>query len=206
MSQQFNKRLYSVHEYYDIIRYGMQTMKYMKKGRKTGDLNKNFESRIMLAVTEVNGCEMCSYYHTSEALKNGMSQEDIANLLTGNLNNVPANESVAIFFAQHYAELKGKPKRSAWNRLIETYGKDKSYAILGTTRVIMFGNVSGIALGAFKNRLSGQPVSKSSLGYELAILSSTIVFIPIAFINNLFDIAMKKFKKLNKKLKKQMHK
>jgi len=195
MSQQFNKRLYSVREYYTIIRYAMKTIIYFISGKKSGDLDKNFMSRIMLAVTEVNGCEMCSYHHTSEALKNGMSQEDISSLLNGNLNNIPTNESVAIFFAQHYAELKGKPNRSAWDRLIATYGNKKAYAILAATRVIMIGNVSGIALGAFKNRLSGNPVDKSSFGYELAILISTFVFIPISLIHNLGDYIVKFFKK-----------
>lgn len=196
MSQQFNKRLYSVSEYYQIIRRGLKTIKYMIRGRRSGDLNKNFITRIMLAVTEVNGCEMCSYYHTSQALKNGMSEEDISSLLTGKLNNVPTNESVAIFFAQHYAQLKGKPTRSAWNRLKSTYGNEKAYAILAATRVIMFGNVSGIALGAFKNRLLGKPVSKSNLGYELAIILSTLVFIPGALLHNLGESLLKKVKKL----------
>ncbi|MFC0273464.1 carboxymuconolactone decarboxylase family protein [Metabacillus herbersteinensis] len=31
----------------------------------------------MLAVTEVNGCEFCSYSHTKIALEQGMSQEEI---------------------------------------------------------------------------------------------------------------------------------
>lgn len=194
MSQQFNKRLYSVSEYYTIIRYALKTMKYMARGRKSGDLNKNFISRIMLAVTEVNGCEMCSYYHTSEALKNGMSQEDISNLLSGDLERVPPEESVAIFFAQHYADQKGKPKRSAWNRLVKTYGLQKAYSILAATRIIMFGNVSGIALGALKNRLSGNPIAKSNLGYELAITFSTLIFFPIGLVHNFGESILKKIK------------
>lgn len=195
MAQQFNKRLYSVKDYYSIMRYAMKTIKYMKSGRKSNVLDKGLESRIMLAVTEVNGCEMCSYHHTSEALKNGMSQEDISSLLNGNTGDIPKDEGVAIFFAQHYAELKGKPKRSAWNRLVSTYGKEKAYAILAATRIIMVGNVSGIALGAFKNRLSGNPLAKSSLGYELSILLTTLIFIPISLIHNLGESIIKKFKK-----------
>lgn len=195
MSQQFNKRLYSIPEYYEIIRYALKTLKYMIKGKRSGDINKNFQSRIMLAVTEVNGCELCSYYHTSEALKNGMSEKDIASILEGSIHNVPVDESVAIFFAQHYAEYKGKPKRSAWNRLRTTYGNEKAYAILAATRLIMFGNVNGIAVGALKNRLSGKPVDKSNLGYELAITFGTILFIPAAIIHNFGEFIIKNFKK-----------
>lgn len=185
MSQQFYKKMYSVKEYYNIIRYGLKTIKNFRDAKKSGMISADFESRIMLAVTEVNGCELCTYYHTSEALKNGMTDEDIATMLNGDANQVPADESVAIFFAQHYADLRGKPKRSAWNRLVETYGKEKAYAILGATRAIMFGNVNGIAVGAFKDRVKGKPVEKSSLGYELAIIFGTLVFIPAAFFHNL---------------------
>lgn len=192
MAQEYNKRLYSVSEYYGILRYALKTMKYMKIGRRSGDLDKNFESRIMLAVTEVNGCEMCSYHHTSEALKNGMSEADIASLLNGNLSDVPEDESVAIFFAQHYAEYKGKPKRSAWKRLVATYGKEKALAIIAATRVIMVGNIAGIAAGALKNRFAGKAVSKSSLGYELAIILSTLIFIPAALLHNLSDTILKR--------------
>ncbi len=42
-----------------------------------------FRERLMLAVTAVNGCRYCSYFHTGEALKSGLSQEEISRLLSG---------------------------------------------------------------------------------------------------------------------------
>jgi len=195
MSQQFNKRLYSLKDYYKVIRYALKTIKYFRRGKKSGELSSSLESRIMLAVTEVNGCEICSYYHTGEALKNGISEEDISSMLNGNTTDIPLEDSVAILFAQHYADLEGKPNRSAWNRLVSTYGKEKAYIILAATRVIMFGNILGIAYGALKNRLKGQPVAKSNLTYELSIVIGTLILIPGALIHNLFELLVSKSNK-----------
>jgi len=39
----------------------------------------------MLAVTAANGCRYCSYFHARQALKNGVGQEEIDQLLTGDI-------------------------------------------------------------------------------------------------------------------------
>ncbi len=44
-----------------------------------------FRERLMLAVTEVNGCRYCSYYHAREALKSGISGAELAALLAGQI-------------------------------------------------------------------------------------------------------------------------
>ena len=56
-------------------------------------MNFKFKERTMLAVTEVNGCIMCSYVHTKLSLKAGLSNEDIKEILAGDLDGIPANES-----------------------------------------------------------------------------------------------------------------
>ena len=45
--------------------------------------------RIMLGVTQVNGCLLCSYAHTKMALELGMKEKQIEELLDGELGNVP---------------------------------------------------------------------------------------------------------------------
>jgi len=179
MSQIFNKKLYSFTQLFKFIKVLIRTIKYKKKGL----ISNSFEKRILLTVTEVNGCEMCSYGHSTDALKEGMPEKDIHEMLTGNLENVPQDESVALFFAQHYADNNGNPTEVAWERVIETYGKEKALAILAIIRTIMVGNTVGIALGAFINRIKGKSVKKSSLIYELQILLSVIPFLIISIFN-----------------------
>ena len=101
--------------------------------------------RIMLAVTEVNGCEVCSYAHARIALEKGLRAEEVRMLLAGDAGAIPADEAIAIAFAQHYADSRGNPTRESWQRLVETQGSAKALGILGAARTMMIGNAYGIA-------------------------------------------------------------
>jgi len=181
--QSFYKRVYGIKDFYSILEEAVNSFTILRKARKKNILSKQFEERIMLAVTEVNGCEMCSYYHTKEALKSGMSEKDIQNMLQGELGEIPEEESVAIFFAQHYAESSANPDAEAWQRVVEFYGEEKAEMMLAYIKVIMMGNVYGLAAGSFLNRFKGVQVNKrSSIGLELSILLSVIIFFPVLFI------------------------
>ncbi len=181
--QSFYKRVYGIKDFYSILEEAVNSFTILRKARKKNILSKQFEERIMLAVTEVNGCEMCSYYHTKEALKSGMSEKDIQNMLQGELGEIPEEESIAIFFAQHYAESSANPDAEAWQRVVEFYGEEKAEMMLAYIKVIMMGNVYGLAAGSFLNRFKGVQVNKrSSIGLELSILLSVIIFFPVLFI------------------------
>ena len=51
--------------------------------------------------------------------------------------------------------------------------------------MIMIGNVYGIALSAFRSRLRKKPIKKSNLFYEISMILSIIIFLPIAFVHGL---------------------
>jgi AhpD family alkylhydroperoxidase len=181
--QSFYKRVYGIKDFYSILEEAVNSFTILRKARKKNILSKQFQERIMLAVTEVNGCEMCSYYHTKEALKSGMSEKDIQNMLQGELGEITEEESIAIFFAQHYAESSANPDAEAWQRVVEFYGEEKAETILAYIKVIMMGNVYGLAAGSFLNRFKGVQVNKrSSIGLELSILLSVMIFFPVLFI------------------------
>jgi AhpD family alkylhydroperoxidase len=180
MQQRVFSRFYSVPELYVILHQGLRTMPRLAKARKAGLLSAHFAERIMLAVTEVNGCEICSYAHTRMALESGMGMDEIRLLLAGDTGAIPADEALAIVFSQHYADTRGRPTREAWQRTVDAYGLPKALGILGAARVMMIGNASGIAVSAFVNRLRGKPVAKSSLHYEVAMLLAVVIFFPFA--------------------------
>lgn len=198
MAQEFYKKIYSPNEFYTTLYKGLRTIKYLRRNKKNGELSSEFIERIMLAVTEVNGCEVCSYAHTKMALETGMSNDEIQMILSGSIENIPSEEATAIFFAQHYADNRGNPTKESWQRLVEVYGRDTALGILGAIRMIMIGNVHGIALSAFRNRLKGKPVKKSNLLYEITMILSIIIFLPAAVIHGLisdaFGVQIIKFK------------
>lgn len=191
MSQEFYKKIYSIPEFYIALYKGLRTMKFMIRSKKNKELTPEQIERIMLAVTEVNGCEVCSYGHTKMALEQGMSIEEIQMLLSGNTENIPADEAIAIVFAQHYADERGNPSPESWQRVVETYGATKAMGILGAIRAIMIGNTHGIALSAFRRRLKGQAVKKSNIVYEISMITSIILFLPIAYIHGLISNLLK---------------
>ena len=177
------RKLYSLKEIYMIVYNGMRSVPYMSKAKRNNELSPEFIERIMLAVTEVNGCEVCSYAHTKMALEAGMSNQEIEKMLSGVITDIPSNELPAIMFAQHYADSRGRPTKETWNRIIENYGLTKSYGILGAIRIIMIGNAYGIPWSSFFNRFKGKADKRSSLLYEVLVIILGSLFVPFAIIH-----------------------
>jgi AhpD family alkylhydroperoxidase len=191
MKMELGKKLYSIKESYWILYNGMRTIKYMFMAKKNMKLSPKFIERIMLAVTEVNDCTICSYAHTKMAIESGMSNEEIQNMLSGVIDDVPADEVAAVIFAQHYADTRGNPTLESWLRIVEIYGIFKAKGILGSIRTIMIGNAYGIPWSSFFNRLRGNPDQRSSLLYEISMILGTIL-IPISFIHALISELFKR--------------
>lgn len=102
-----------------------------------------FRERLMLTVTEVNDCRYCSYFHTKEALKAGLSEEEIREYLLGDLKKAPAEELPALLYAQQWAATDAKPDDMARQNLYQTYGDDKAEAIETVLHMIRMGNLLG---------------------------------------------------------------
>ena len=153
------------------------------KNRRKKLVDKAFLERLMLAVTEVNGCTVCSYAHSYVALKQGMSNEEINSFLSGDEKFIDPVEAKAIAFAQHFADTRGFPKNDAYKTIIDEYGKEKAEIILSAIQLIMVGNMYGIPYSAFKSRLKGKPYKDSSLIYELGMLIAGLILLPISLIH-----------------------
>ncbi len=103
-----------------------------------------FRERLMMVVTEVNGCRYCSYYHARLALRAGISTDELRELLSGSIPpNAPQDELPALAYAQHWAETNAHPDPQARQRLMEIYGRDKAEAIELVLRMIRSGNLAG---------------------------------------------------------------
>lgn len=178
--------LFSLSESYRIYYLAVRAIPYMIRGEKKGLMLVALRERLMMAVTEVNGCAMCSWYHTRVALEGGMAADEIRRMLAGEFQNVPDEEITAVLFAQHYADTRGKPDSAAWDKLRKQYGRDAALAMLGAVRGIMLGNAIGIPAGSLLGRLGIKPFrvdARSSLAYEIALLLSSVVSTPLALLH-----------------------
>jgi len=140
----FRRRIYhNFEQFYRDFSFIMRNRKLMHKAMKSDLIPPPFRERLMLAVTIVNGCRYCSYYHAKQALTSGLTREEIKMLLNGIVEGCPKEEAVAIFYAQHWAETGANPDLQAKIRLIETYGEEKAEAIELVLRMIRMGNLIG---------------------------------------------------------------
>lgn len=106
-------------------------------------LSPAFRERLMMAVTAVNGCRYCSYFHAREALLAGISEAEVESLLSGVVGHCPEEEAAAIFYAQHWAESDAHPDPQARRKLAQVYGDDTAAAIELALRMIRMGNLMG---------------------------------------------------------------
>jgi AhpD family alkylhydroperoxidase len=183
MTDTKGRELYSVNEVYRILVDGMRTAPLLSRARRSKVIDKPFMERIMLAVTEVNGCPVCSYAHAKMALDAGLSDGEIQQMIMGSFADAPRDQMTAIMFAQQYADNRSVTDLSAWERLNDHYGKVKAEGILGAIRIITMGNVMGIPWGSFWGRVRGKPDNRSSLGYELGTLFGILLMFPFTMIH-----------------------
>ncbi len=190
MKKKLGKKLYNIRESFMHLIKAFISIKYLSEAKKQGLISYPFQERLMLAVTEVNGCALCSYAHTKMALEAGLSSQEINNLLTGsNQEDTPEDELNAILFASYYAECRSKVDKTIWNKIVNEYGIEKALGILASIRIITVGNVYGIVLGSFISRFKKDKSKRdlrTNLFYELIQLISFIPFTIIAMILSLF--------------------
>lgn len=182
--QQFSKKIFGFKAY---LNYQMEILKDLPSllsAKRAGRISRAFEEKLMLAVTAVNGCQYCSWYHTRAALRHGVEHREIERIMDMDPGaTFYGYESVGILYAQHYAESNRNPDREATERLYETYGRVSADDILSYLRLIYFGNLMGNTFSAFLSRLKGNRAQGSNFLSEFLIfLIGFPLFAPLGFL------------------------
>jgi len=172
-------RVFTVSEQLKNIYYGAKGFVLLKTSKKYRLMNKKFKERIMLAITEVNGCTMCSFVHTKIALSSGMSNESIQALLNGDTTNVPIDEAVAVLFGQHFASSMEHPDEDAITRLVTEYGFQKAELVLAACNMITMTNGMGTSLDYLAHRLQFKRNKQSRIVSELLNPLLTMILFPM---------------------------
>jgi AhpD family alkylhydroperoxidase len=128
-----------VRDLWAVLRQAQQIPPLMR-GRS---LAPAFRERLMLTVTQVNGCRYCAYAHARMALTEGLSHEEIESLGRGAFEEAPPAERPAIRYAQHWAAADGLPDPQAVQELHDLYGEEQAAAIDLSLRLIRVGNLAG---------------------------------------------------------------
>jgi AhpD family alkylhydroperoxidase len=140
----FKKRIYkNPKDIFSDLWFPIRNGSRLREITKKELISPTFRERLMLAVTAVNGCRYCSYYHAKQALKSGITAEEISSLLAGDMANCPQDEAIAVAYAQLWAESDTHPDKKAVKRLEQTYGREKTEAIHLILRMIRMANLLG---------------------------------------------------------------
>lgn len=177
------KNKFSLWEMYRAFIYTPRAIVKLMQNAKSKLVDPDLLKRLQLAVTEVNGCPACSYAHTKMALRQGMSGEEISSFLSGEDLFIKPEEAKAIMFAQHFADARGYPKKYAYEALIKEYGKKQARIMLSSIQMMIAGNMYGIPFSAFQSRLNGKPYKNSSLFFEMGMLITGVLLLPIALLH-----------------------
>lgn len=131
-----------------------------------GLIDRALRERLMLAVTQVNGCRYCAQHHARLALEEGVDEEEVAQLLAGDFVDAPPEQRTALLYAQHWADQRGDPDPEARARLVETYNEEKADAIDVLLHIIKMGNYMGNAWDYVLYRASGGRLGGSQFKIE----------------------------------------
>lgn len=156
----FRRRLYRspgafIGEVVFLLRRAGAVRRAMHRG-----LSPAFRERLMLAVTAVNGCRYCSWFHSRVALRAGMEGDEVRSILDGMTGKAPEDEIPALLYAVHWAERDAVPDLETRGAFLETYGEEKAEAIELALRAIRMGNLLGNSWDYFLHRLSGGTLGK----------------------------------------------
>ncbi|MCF8001293.1 MAG: carboxymuconolactone decarboxylase family protein [Halanaerobiales bacterium] len=153
--KKFNKRTYkSITDFIKDIKFLFKNRKTIKLINNGELISKTFQERLMLAVTGVNNCRYCTYYHTRLALEAGIQSNELTKILEGTVDNSPEEEQLALLYAQHWADQKGNPDQDFKAELINSYGEKKAEIIEIAIKTINFGNLSGNTFDYFLYKIT----------------------------------------------------
>ena len=144
MTKKFNKRLYpDLKEFFSDLGFVLRRVDKMKTLMRGEVIDAKFRERLMIAVTEVNGCRYCAYYHTRQALAAGIGSEELAEIARSSFESSPETQRAALLYAQHWAESDAHPDPDAWDCMQDSYSPEELEIIELSLRTIRIGNLIG---------------------------------------------------------------
>ena len=198
MARKFDKRIINLKTQNEDIRKFIVNIDSFVEAQLNPVISKTFSESVSLAISQVNGCKLCSYTHAKNALKAGMTEEEVEFLMTGEgFDNAPKEQLEALLFAQHYADTNGNPDKEATKKLVDTYGEEETKDIMASILMMTLTNLHGNVMEAFTLRLKGNPVEYSNIWQEIGVSINFFKVMPVIIYNMLKHKLAKKKRERN---------
>jgi len=179
MARKFDKRVVILKTQNEHIRLFIDHSDAFVEALLNPVISKSFSESVSLAISQVNGCKLCSYTHAKNALKSGMNEDEVEFLLSGGFDNAPKEQLEALLFAQHYADTKGNPDPDTKQKLLDTYGEEVVKDIMASILMMNLTNLHGNTAEALWLRLKGKAVDYSSFWQEITVTVNFFKVMPV---------------------------
>lgn len=148
-------------------------------------ITRAFIEKIMTVTTAVNGCVYCTWFHAKQAIESGISEVEVRNMLNLQFQaDATEFETMALLYAQHFAETNRNPDPAMTKKLFDYYGEKTANQITLFIRMIFFGNLYGNTWEAVLSRFRGVPAPNSNIIFEFVyfLLNAPIMFPAMIFM------------------------
>ena len=135
------KRLKGAGEYFKLFATVSRTMPALRKIPREQRVSPGLSERMMLTVCGVNQCAHCSYLHSRTALEKGVPENEIRELLAGQVSGASDEDLPALLFAQHFADAAGNVSAEAEAQVVGRYGAAKVRSMEAYLLSVYFGNL-----------------------------------------------------------------
>lgn len=186
MKKSFDKKVFTAVLLIEDIGYFLFNIPLMFRSFQDNKISKAFREKIMTVTSAVNGCSYCTWFHAGQALSGGMHEAELKDMLNLQFNsNASEFETMALMYAQHYAETNRNPESEITKKLITHYGSRTAGHIMFFIRMIFFGNLFGNTWDSVISRFKGKPTENGSIIFEIGFFIASFWFmIPIMIVSN----------------------
>jgi hypothetical protein len=183
----FTKRIFTAGLFFNDLGFLIWNLPKIIKVFTNKQNPKHLIEKILIVTDAVNGCIYCSWLDAKLAIKSGISEDEINNMLKLQFHtNASASELNALLFAQHFAETNRNPDPEMTNKLFDYYGEKTAKNIILAIRTVTFGNLYFNTWGAVISRFKGNPAPNSNVVFEMFyFILNFIIILPFIILRKL---------------------
>lgn len=187
MKQRFSKKIFTAGLFFNDLGFVIWNLPTIIKIFVLKRKPERLIEKIVMVTDAVNGCIYCSWMDAKLAIRSGISEEEIRNILKLEFHtDVSPYELDALLYAQHYAETNRNSNPEMTAKLFDTYGKEIATDIIVAIRMVTFGNLYFNTWLAVIGRLKGNPAPDSNVIFETVyFLLNFIIILPFVVLRKL---------------------
>lgn len=187
MKKGFKKRIFTARLFFNDLGFLIWNLPKIIRVFTNKQNPKQLFEKILIVTDAVNGCIYCSWLDAKLAIKSGISEEEINNMMKLQFQtDVSESELNALLFAQHFAESNRNPDPEMTNKLFDYYGEKTAKNIILAIRTVTFGNLYFNTWGAIISRFKGNPAENSNVMFETVyFLLNFIIILPFIILRKL---------------------